>query len=268
MTARHDWAPSSDLPTDQGRGLAWAGPALRETWESEGDDDAEWLAGTVPPSCCRAQDGARDRRAAGRAGRCLAARVHPERAGDRRHGRHGRRWHARPGAGRAGPGGGRHADRPEVVAVPLGRRRTRRARSNWITPAKVLEAAKLIKTGKIYELGRMYEVGHAALRLPGLRAPNPRHADRGPVRQEQARLPRRVRRHRDRPGRDPVRRARPHRLHRGQGRRHDRDALLQRLHRGRDGERLRPPEARASSTSSRSSRAGSSSTSRASRGAC
>ncbi len=110
--------------------------------------------------------------------------------------------------------------------------------------------------------------GHAALRLPGLRAPHPRHADRRPVRQEQARLPRRVRRHRDRPGRDAVRRARPHRLHRGQGRRHDRDALLQRLHRGGDGERLRPPEARHREDASRSSRAGSWSTSRASRGAC
>jgi kynurenine formamidase len=46
--------------------------------------------------------------------------------------------------------------------------------SNWITPAKVLEAAKLIKTGKIYELGRMYEAGMPlfgsrvfALRIPG-----------------------------------------------------------------------------------------------------
>jgi kynurenine formamidase len=46
--------------------------------------------------------------------------------------------------------------------------------SNWITPAKVLEAAKLIKTGKIYELGRVYEPGIPvfgarvfALRIPG-----------------------------------------------------------------------------------------------------
>ncbi|MBI4531438.1 MAG: cyclase family protein [Candidatus Latescibacteria bacterium] len=31
--------------------------------------------------------------------------------------------------------------------------------SNWITPAKVLEAARLIKTGKIYEIGRVYESG-------------------------------------------------------------------------------------------------------------
>jgi kynurenine formamidase len=29
--------------------------------------------------------------------------------------------------------------------------------SNWITPAKVLEAARLIKTGKIYEMGRVYQ---------------------------------------------------------------------------------------------------------------
>jgi hypothetical protein len=29
--------------------------------------------------------------------------------------------------------------------------------SNWITPAKVLEAARLIKTGKIYEMGRLYQ---------------------------------------------------------------------------------------------------------------
>ncbi|HEY7601765.1 MAG TPA: cyclase family protein [Methylomirabilota bacterium] len=46
--------------------------------------------------------------------------------------------------------------------------------SNWITPAKVLEAAKLIKTGKIYEIGRVYEskmplYGERvfALRIPG-----------------------------------------------------------------------------------------------------
>lgn len=31
--------------------------------------------------------------------------------------------------------------------------------SNWITPAKVLEAVKLVKTGKIYELGQVYERG-------------------------------------------------------------------------------------------------------------
>ena len=31
--------------------------------------------------------------------------------------------------------------------------------SNWITPAKVLEAARLIKTGKIYDIGRIYETG-------------------------------------------------------------------------------------------------------------
>jgi kynurenine formamidase len=46
--------------------------------------------------------------------------------------------------------------------------------SNWITPAKVLEAAKLIKTGKIYEIGRVYEAGMPlfgsrvfAVRIPG-----------------------------------------------------------------------------------------------------
>ena len=46
--------------------------------------------------------------------------------------------------------------------------------SNWITPAKVLEAAKLIKTGKIYEIGRVYESGMPlfgsrvfAVRIPG-----------------------------------------------------------------------------------------------------
>jgi kynurenine formamidase len=31
--------------------------------------------------------------------------------------------------------------------------------SNWITPAKVLEAIKLVKTGKTYELGQVYERG-------------------------------------------------------------------------------------------------------------
>ena len=46
--------------------------------------------------------------------------------------------------------------------------------SNWITPAKVLEATRLIKTGKIYEIGRVYEGGMPlfgsrvfALRIPG-----------------------------------------------------------------------------------------------------
>jgi kynurenine formamidase len=46
--------------------------------------------------------------------------------------------------------------------------------SNWITPAKVLEAARLIKTGKIYELGRVYEAAMPlfgarvfAVRIPG-----------------------------------------------------------------------------------------------------
>jgi kynurenine formamidase len=46
--------------------------------------------------------------------------------------------------------------------------------SNWITPAKVLEAARLIRTGKIYTLGRVYESKMPlfgdrvfALRIPG-----------------------------------------------------------------------------------------------------
>jgi kynurenine formamidase len=46
--------------------------------------------------------------------------------------------------------------------------------SNWITPARVLEAAKLIKTGKIYKIGRTYEQGMPlfgarafSLRIPG-----------------------------------------------------------------------------------------------------
>jgi len=46
--------------------------------------------------------------------------------------------------------------------------------SNWITPAKVLEAATLIKTGKIYEIGRIYQAEMPlfgarifAVRIPG-----------------------------------------------------------------------------------------------------
>ena len=67
--------------------------------------------------------------------------------------------------------------------------------SNWITPAKVLEAAKLIKTGKIYELGRVYEAGMPlfgsrvfALRIPGT-------PTGGPFGKNKLVLPRRVRRH-------------------------------------------------------------------------
>jgi kynurenine formamidase len=46
--------------------------------------------------------------------------------------------------------------------------------SNWITPAKVLDAAKWIKDGKIYRIGRVYEAGMPkfgerafTLRIPG-----------------------------------------------------------------------------------------------------
>jgi kynurenine formamidase len=46
--------------------------------------------------------------------------------------------------------------------------------TNWITPAKVLDAAKWIKDGKVYKIGRVYESGMPlfgarvfALRIPG-----------------------------------------------------------------------------------------------------
>jgi kynurenine formamidase len=46
--------------------------------------------------------------------------------------------------------------------------------TNWVTPARVLEAAKLIKTGKVYRIGRVYEQGMPlfgarafSLRIPG-----------------------------------------------------------------------------------------------------
>jgi kynurenine formamidase len=46
--------------------------------------------------------------------------------------------------------------------------------SNWITPAKVLEAARLIKTGKMYDIGRVYQAEMPlfgarvfAVRIPG-----------------------------------------------------------------------------------------------------
>ncbi len=46
--------------------------------------------------------------------------------------------------------------------------------SNWITPAKVMDAAQLIQTGEVYELGRVYEAGMPlfgqrsfSLRIPG-----------------------------------------------------------------------------------------------------
>ena len=105
--------------------------------------------------------------------------------------------------------------------------------SNLITPAKVLEAAKLIKTGKIYELGRMYESAMPLFGIAGLRPPHTRHADRAGRSARTGSSSTTSSCHRDRPGRDAVRRARAHRLHHGQGRRHDRDAVLQRLHRVR-----------------------------------
>ena len=53
--------------------------------------------------------------------------------------------------------------------------------SNWITPAKVLEAARLIKTGKIYDIGRVYETGmplfgtrRYTFRIPGTPTGGPR----------------------------------------------------------------------------------------------
>ena len=73
---------------------------------------------------------------------------------------------------------------------------------------------------------------------------HPRRADRRPVRRQQARLSRRVPGHRDRPDRHAVRRPRPYRHPDGQGRRQERDALLQRPHRAGDRRRLRPEEAR------------------------
>ena len=60
--------------------------------------------------------------------------------------------------------------------------------SNWITPAKVLDAAKWIKDGKIYRIGRVYELGMPkfgerafTLRIPGW-------PDGRSVRHQQARL--------------------------------------------------------------------------------
>jgi kynurenine formamidase len=45
--------------------------------------------------------------------------------------------------------------------------------SNWITPAKVLEAARLIKSGKIYDIGRVYDSSMPMFgaRVFGLRIP-------------------------------------------------------------------------------------------------
>ncbi len=140
--------------------------------------------------------------------------------------------------------------------------------SNWITPAKVLEAARLIKTGKIYELGRVYEAEMPlfgarvfALRIPGTPTGGPFGKNKLVYHDEFVCDG-------DRPGRHPVRWTRPHRLHHRQGRRHDRDAVLQWLHRGRDGQRLRAPEARHREDASRSSPAESWSMWRGSRGAC
>ena len=88
----------------------------------------------------------------------------------------------RPATRPSGPSGGRRD----------GARRTRLAASNWITPAKVLEAASSSRRGKIYKLGRVLRGGMPLFGARVVRAPYPGHADRRPVREEQARVPRRV----------------------------------------------------------------------------
>ena len=116
--------------------------------------------------------------------------------------------------------------------------------SNQITPAKVLDAAKWIQRRQDLQDRPHLRAGHAAVRRARLLAAYPGQADRRPVRHEQARLPRRVPRHRDRPGRDAVRRPRPHRLQLGK----DGDMTEMRFYNGlterRDRRRLRPEEAR------------------------
>ena len=116
--------------------------------------------------------------------------------------------------------------------------------SNWITPAKVLDAVKWIKDGKIYRIGRVYESGMPkfgerafTLRIPGSPTGGPFGTNKLVYHDEYPR-------HRDRPDRHAVRRPRPHRHPDGQGRRQERDALLQRRHRAGDRRCLRPDQAR------------------------
>ena len=106
--------------------------------------------------------------------------------------------------------------------------------SNWITPAKVLDAVKIDQGRQDLPYRPRLRSGDAQVRRARLHPAHPGSADRRPVRRQQARLSRRVPRHRDRPDRHAVRRAGPHRHPDGQGRRQERDALLQRRHRAGD----------------------------------
>ena len=110
---------------------------------------------------------------------------------------------------------------------------------NRQTPAKAMEAARLIKTGKIYPAEPGARGGDPALRRPARLAHHPRRADGRSLRDAQTLLSRRDVQRRDRPGRLAVRRPRAYRQ---QGRRGD--PLLQRLHPGAGGGRLRPAKAR------------------------
>ena len=132
----------------------------------------------------------------------------------------------------------------EMVAVEMGRRPTRPAPRTTSRPPRCSTPSKWIRDGKVYKIGRVYERAcRCSARAPSRCAfPAARPAARSA--RTSWSITTNISRHRDRPGRHAVRRARPYRHPARQGRRQERDAFLQRLHGGRDQRRLRPEEAR------------------------
>ena len=145
---------------------------------------------------------------------------------------------ARPGAGRTG------AQRQAVVAAPqMGQGRHGRRLE--------LDDARQGPRRRQVDQGRQDLSHRARLRVRRCRssasAPSPCASRAAPPvgrSAPTAHLQRRIPVHRDRPDRHAVRWPRPHRHPDGQGRRQERDALLQRRHRAGDGRCLRHEEER------------------------